>query len=128
MIVELLALAGSCEMWILLKLDIETTLSVIFACRHIVFGTAEGIKDGARVRMRCAKGTITSKIKHAIKQHKSCKTCTNVAALITGRYAVIGCKLKQNANEGWLGCNSCASLAGLVLSFIACFILLVIAP
>jgi len=32
---------------------------------------------------------------------------------------------KQNANEG---CNSCASLAGLVLSFIACFILLVIAP
>jgi len=39
--------------------------------------------------------------------------------------AVIGCKLKQNANEG---CNSCASLAGLVLCFIACFILLVIAP
>jgi len=34
---------------------------------------------------------------------------------------VIGCKLKQNANEG---CNSCASLAGLVLSFV----LLVIAP
>jgi len=26
------------------------------------------------------------------------------------------------------GCNSCASLAGLVLSFIACFILLVMAP
>ena len=42
-----------------------------------------------------------------------------------GRYAVIGCKLKQNANEG---CNSCASLAGLVLCFIACFILLVISP
>ena len=42
-----------------------------------------------------------------------------------GRYAVISCKLKQNANEG---CNSCASLAGLVLCFIACFILLVIAP
>jgi len=42
-----------------------------------------------------------------------------------GRYAVIGCKLKQNANEGY---NSCASLAGLVLCFIACFILLVIAP
>jgi len=66
--------------------------------------------------------------------------CTTVAALISilfklaandgvpssaGRYAVIGCKLKQNANEG---CNSCASLAGLVLSFIACFVLLVIAP
>jgi len=41
------------------------------------------------------------------------------------RYAVIGCKLKQNANEG---CNSSASLAGLVFSFIARFILLVIAP
>jgi len=33
--------------------------------------------------------------------------------------------VKQNANEG---CNSCASLAGLVLSFIACFVLLLIAP
>jgi len=43
----------------------------------------------------------------------------------TERCAVIGCKLKQNADEG---CNSCASLAGLVLSFIACFILLVTAP
>ena len=43
----------------------------------------------------------------------------------TGRYAVTGCKLKQNANEG---CNSCASLAGLVLCSIACFVLLVIAP
>jgi len=32
---------------------------------------------------------------------------------------------KTNANDG---CNSCASLAGLVLSFIACLILLVIAP
>jgi len=44
---------------------------------------------------------------------------------MTVQCAVIGSKLKQNANEG---CNSCASLAGLVLSFIACFILLVIAP
>ena len=43
----------------------------------------------------------------------------------SGPCAVIGCKLKQNANEG---CNICASLAGFVLSFIACFILLVIAP
>jgi len=42
----------------------------------------------------------------------------------SGRYAVIGCELKQNVNEG---CNSCASLAGLVLCFIACFTLLVIA-
>jgi len=50
-----------------------------------------------------------------------------LAAVIcdTVQCAVIGCKLKQNAIEG---CNSCASLAGLVLSFIACFILLVIAP
>jgi len=44
--------------------------------------------------------------------------------------AIIGCKLKQNANDG---CNSCATVvqvlhAGLVLCFIACFILLVIAP
>jgi len=46
------------------------------------------------------------------------KTCTTVAALISILfylaanddipYAVIGCRLKQNANEG---CNSCASLA-----------------
>jgi len=43
----------------------------------------------------------------------------------TKRYAVIGCKLKQNANEG---CNSCASLAWLALRFIECFIVLVIAP
>ena len=37
-----------------------------------------------------------------------------------------GCKLKYNANEGY---NRCASLAGLVLCFIAfaCFVLLVIA-
>ena len=67
----------------------------------------------------CCPGGLRSdhKIKHAIKL----KTCTTVA----GRYAVIACKPKQNANEG---CNSCANLAGLVLSFIACFILLVIAP
>ena len=44
---------------------------------------------------------------------------------MTAYRPVIGCKLKQNAIEG---CNSCASLAGLVLCFIACFILLVIAP
>ena len=61
-----------------------------------------------------SKGAITSKIKHAIKL-KTSRRC-----------AVIGCKLKQNASEG---CNSCASLAGLVLSFIACFIFTcVIAP
>jgi len=38
---------------------------------------------------------------------------------LDGTCAVISCKLKQNVNEG---CNSCASLVGLVLSFIACFI------
>ena len=37
-----------------------------------------------------------------------------------GLYPVIGCKLKQNANEG---CNSCASFVRLV----ACFIVVVIA-
>ena len=63
------------------------------------------------------RSAITSKIKHAIKLKTSPAS--------SGRYAVIGSKLKQNANEG---CNSCASLAGLVLCFIACFILLVIAP
>ena len=47
------------------------------------------------------------------------------AGAITSKCAVIGCKLKQNTNEG---CNSCASIAGLVLSFIACFILPVMAP
>jgi len=31
-----------------------------------------------------------------------------------GRYAIIGCK-KNNANEG---CNSCASLAGLLLQLL----------
>jgi len=30
-----------------------------------------------------AQGAITSKIKHEIKQNKSCKTCTAVAALIS---------------------------------------------
>jgi len=48
---------------------------------------------------------------------------------LSGRYAVIGCK-KNNANEG---CNSLAGLllqllvvAAIILSFIACFTLLVI--
>jgi len=35
------------------------------------------------------------------------------------------CRLSGDINEG---CNSCAGLAGLVLCFIVCFILLVIAP
>jgi len=47
--------------------------------------------------------------------------------MTTGRYAVIGCKLKQNTNEG---CNSCATVVQVLqdLCFIACFSLLVIAP
>jgi len=64
-----------------------------------------------------SKGAITGKIKRATKHKTSPARLTQLA--------VISCKLKQNANEG---CNSCASLAGLVLCFIACFISLVIAP
>ena len=56
------------------------------------------------------------------RNNYACKTCTTVAALISilfqlaandgvpsspKRYAVIGCKLTQNANEG---CNSCATV------------------
>jgi len=62
---------------------------------------------------------------YGIESNQTNKTNKQTIANRTGRCAVIGCKLKQNANEG---CNSCASLAGLVLSYIACFILLVIAP
>jgi len=77
-------------------------------------------RSDVRERDSFAKGAITSEIKHAIKLK------TNPARLAQLlQCAVIGCKLKQNANED---CNSCASLAGLVLSFIACFILLVIVP
>jgi len=50
-----------------------------------------------------------------------CFSSQTMAAYRPG--AVIGCKLKQNANEGF---NSCTNLAGLVLCFIARFILLVI--
>jgi len=85
-------------------------------------------------RATCNYGAITSKIKHAIK-HKtsparlapllqpslafcfSLKIHENYTGQFransgqkiqgTGRYAVIGCKLKQNANEG---CNSCATV------------------
>jgi len=80
------------------------------------------------------KGAITSKIKHAMKLktslariaqllQPSLSFCFSLQSWTSspGRYAVIaviGCKLKQNANEG---CNSCASLAGLVLCFIACY-------
>jgi len=57
------------------------------------------------------KGAITSKIKHAIKLK------TNPARLAQ--------LLHNCCSPHWY--FVCASLAGLVLSFIACFILLVIA-
>ena len=59
-----------------------------------------------------------------------CFSLQPMTAYRPGRYAVVGCKLKQNANDGCnsLLCNRCVSLAGLVLNFTACFILLVIAP
>jgi len=78
------------------------------------------------------KGAITSKIKHAIKLTSPARLeqllqpslyAANVTTHRTVRRHWL--HAKTNANEG---CNSCASLAGLVLSFIACFILLVIAP
>ena len=88
--------------------------------RHFRLQCDQALRVGSGNHRRpCAKGAITSKIKHATKLK------TSPARLAQVQCAVIGCKLKQNANEG---CNSCASLAGLVLSFVACFILLVIAP
>jgi len=51
------------------------------------------------------KAAITSKIKHAIK-HKT--SHARLAQLLHNWYAAIGCKLKQNDNDG---CNSCASLS-----------------
>jgi len=68
-----------------------------------------------------SRGAITSKIKHAIKLktnparlaqllQPSLAFCFSLQPISkwprTGRCAVIGCKLKQDANEG---CNSCAS-------------------
>ena len=40
-------------------------------------------------------------MKQVLQDLHNCKDCR------TGRYAVIGCKLKQNANEG---CNSYATI------------------
>ena len=73
------------------------------------------------------KGAITSKIKHAIKLKTS---PARLAQLLqpsandgvpsrAGRYAVIGCKLKQNANEG---CNSCAIVVQVLQDL--CYVLL----
>ena len=82
------------------------------------------------------KGAITSKIKHAIK-HKtsparlaqllqpSIAFCFSLQPMTAYRPVLDSKPSLQNANEGY---NSCASLAGLVICFIVCFILLVIAP
>jgi len=65
------------------------------------------------------KGAITSKIKHGIKRktspvrlaqllQPSLAFCFSLQPMTAHRPdAVIGCKLKQNANEG---CNSCATV------------------
>jgi len=65
-------------------------------------------------------GGITTTIKHAMKLTIKLKTSPGPARW----YAVVGCNLQQNANEG---CKSCASLAGLVLSLIAVQLLVVAA-
>jgi len=67
------------------------------------------------------KGAITSKIKHAIK-HK-----TSPARLAQLLQPLLAICFSLQPMTAYRPCNSCASLAGLVLCFIACFILLVIA-
>ena len=85
-------------------------------------------------------GAITSRIEHAIKHAIKLKTSpARLAQLLQPSLAFCfslqpmtahrpvrrhWLQAKTNANEG---CNSCASLAALVLSCIACFTLLVIA-
>jgi len=80
------------------------------------------------------KGPITSKIKHAIKLKTS---PARLAQLLQPSLAFCFSMQPMTAYRPGLDgtatglqqlCNSCASLAGLVLCFIACFILLVIAP
>jgi len=61
----------------------------------------------------------TEQLSHSQEVLSSRQYAGLLVRLYCRRYAVIVCKLKQNANEG---CNSCASLAGLVLCFIARFI------
>jgi len=70
------------------------------------------------------KGAVTSKIKHAIK-HKT--SPARLAQLLQPSLA-FGFTLQPMTGRRTVHCNNCASLAGLVLCFIACFILLVIAP
>jgi len=68
-----------------------------------------------------SKGVITSKIKHAIKLKTS-------PARLAQQPSLAFCTVYRHWLQAKQNANSCASLAGLVLSFIACFILLVIAP
>jgi len=78
---------------------------------HVDICSVSGVTAGRRMN---SEGAITSKIKHAIKHKTSPARLAQLLQSRTGRYAAIG--------------NSYASLAGLFLSFIACFMLLVIAP
>ena len=72
------------------------------------------------------KGAVTSKIKHAIKLKTS---PARLAQLLQPSSAFcFSLQAAAKNKKANMGCNSCASLAGLVLCFIACFILLVIAP
>ena len=94
-------------------------------------GNQAGVKSGKRAGLGLKE---RSHIKHTIKLKTSparlaqllqpslafCFSLQSMTAYRPGLdcapLCVIGCKLKQNANDG---CNSCASLAGLVLCFIA---------
>jgi len=79
---------------------------------------------------RCCKGAITSKIKHAIKRKTS---SARLARLLQPSLAFCFSlqpmtAYRPNAHEGCAAVVQLASLAGVVLSVFACFILLVIAP
>jgi len=64
----------------------------------------------------CSKGAITSKIKHAIK-HKA--SPARLAQLLQPSLAFCFSLRTMTAYRPVLDCNSCASLAGLVLCFVA---------
>jgi len=79
---------------------------------------------GCQLSRRITKGAITSKVKHAIK-HKT--RPARLAQLLQPSLAFCF-SLQPMTRRIPSSRNSCAGLAGLVLCFIACFILLVIAP
>jgi len=110
--------------------------------------SVQTVDQSCRVVARVCNGGITTTIKHAITLTIKLKTsparlvvqllqpslafCCKLQPMTAYRqHAVIGCNLQQNAHEG---CNSCASLAGpelvlsFIVSFIACFIVVVIPP